>query len=94
MSKLMDAEKKIESGVVKAYNAIEQGVVSGYSAVENSVVTAAKKVGDACVGTLFTKDGEPVEEAKERLRKGTASYDAEAGSPSDPASTAASESGK
>ncbi len=94
MSKLMDAEKKIENGVVRAYKAVEQGVVSGYSAVEDGVVTAAKKVGDVCVGALFTQEGESVEEAKERLRKGAASHDAEADNTSDPKSTSSSESEK
>ncbi|HML69331.1 MAG TPA: hypothetical protein PKA81_13175 [Clostridia bacterium] len=69
MSKLMDTEKKIESGVVKAYKAVEQGVVSGYVAVEKGVITAAKKVENACVEALFTQSDESVKEAKERLRR-------------------------
>lgn len=94
MSKLMDAEKKIESGVVKAYKAVEQGVVSGYVAVEKGVITAAKKVENACVEALFTQSDESVKEAKERLRKGAASPAAEADKSSDPESASASESGK
>lgn len=94
MSKLMDAEKKIESDVVKAYKTVEQGVVSGYVAVEKGVVTTAKKVGDACVGALFTQEGESVEEAKKRLRKLITYHDAGSGNTSDPESSTETESGK
>lgn len=51
--------KKIEKSVVGGYKKIEEGVVSGYTKLEDKFVDA-----------YLTKDGETVEEAKERLKKG------------------------
>ena len=59
--------KKIENGVVEGYKKIENGVVSGYKKIENGVVEGFGKVTDACVKTLFAKEGESVEDAKKRL---------------------------
>lgn len=56
MSKLIDANKKIEEKVVSAYNAVENGVVGTY-----------KKIEDKFVETFFAKDGESSEEAKKRM---------------------------
>lgn len=67
MSKLADVNEKIAEGVVKGYKAIENGVVGGYKAMENGVVEGFGKVTDKCVEVLFAKEGETVEEAKERL---------------------------
>lgn len=53
---------------VTAYKAVEEGVVGAYKAVEESVVNAYHKVEDGFVDALFRKEGETVEEAKERLR--------------------------
>jgi len=53
----------------EAYTAIEEGVVSAYKAVEKGAVNAYRKVEDAMVDKLFRKEGETLEEAKERLRK-------------------------
>ena len=50
--------KKIEKGVVDGYKKIEQGVTKGYTKIEDKFVDA-----------YLTKDGETVEEAKERLKK-------------------------
>ena len=58
MSKLKDANKKIEEGVVSGYKKIEEGVVSGY-----------KKIEDKFVDKFLRKDGETTEEAKERIKK-------------------------
>lgn len=54
---------------VAAYKAVEEGVVTAYKAVEEGVVSAYHKVEDAMVDKLFRKEGETVEEAKDRLRK-------------------------
>ena len=56
MSKFAEVNEKIARTVVAGYKKIENGVVEGFG-----------KVTDACVKTLFTRDGETVEEAKERL---------------------------
>lgn len=53
----------------EGYKLIEEGVVNAYRAVEKGTVEAYRKVEDAMVDKLFRKEGETVEEAKERLRK-------------------------
>ena len=53
---------------VAAYKAIEEGVVGAYKAVEKGAVEAYRKVEDAMVDKFFRKNGETVEEAKDRLR--------------------------
>jgi hypothetical protein len=63
------AYKAVEEGVVGAYKAVEEGVVGAYKAVEKGAVDAYHKVEDAMVDKLFRKDGETVEQAKDRLRK-------------------------
>jgi len=65
----VEVYKTVESGVVNAYKAVEDGVVDAYKAVEQGVVGAYHKVEDAMVDKLFRKEGETVEEAKERLHK-------------------------
>ena len=54
---------------VAAYKTIEDGVVGAYKAVEKGAVDAYHKVEDTMVDKLFRKDGETVEQAKDRLRK-------------------------
>ena len=44
-------------------------MVSAYKAVEKGAVDTYRKVENTMVDKLFRKDGETVEEAKERLRK-------------------------
>ena len=59
--------KAIEMGTVTGYKAIENGVVSGYKAIEKGVVGGFNKITDKFVGVFLTKEGETVEQAKERL---------------------------
>jgi len=54
---------------VAAYKAIEEGVVGAYKAVEKGAVDAYRKVEDTMVDKLFRREGETVEEAKDRLSK-------------------------
>lgn len=56
-SKLVKGIEKISDGVVDGYKKIETGVVDGYTKIEDKFVDA-----------FLTKDGESVEEAKERLK--------------------------
>ena len=49
------------------FEKIENGVVSGYKKIEDGVVEGFGKVVDKCVEVLFAKEGETVEEAKQRL---------------------------
>lgn len=58
MSKIVDANKKIEEKVVGGYKKIEETVVGGY-----------KKVEDKFVDAFLKHEGETTEEAKERLKK-------------------------
>lgn len=55
-SKLVQANEKIAEGVVGGFNKIEEGVVGGFN-----------KMADKFVDNYLTKEGETVEEAKERL---------------------------
>lgn len=66
-SKLVETNKKIEKEVVETYQNIEEGVVGTYKNIESSVVGAFNKMTDKFVDSYLTKDGETVEEAKERL---------------------------
>lgn len=70
-SKLAEANKKIENVVVDGYKKIENGVVSGYKKIEDGVVGGFEKITDKFVDSFLTKDGETVEEAKERMKKET-----------------------
>ena len=56
-STLVEGIEKISDGVVDGYKKIETGVVDGYTKIEDKFVDA-----------FLTKDGESVEEAKERLK--------------------------
>ena len=58
MGKLKDVNKKIEETVVGSYKKVEDTVVGGY-----------KKVEDKFVDKFLRKDGETIEEAKERIKK-------------------------
>ena len=57
MSKLVDANKKIENVVVGGYKKVEESVVNGY-----------KKIEDKFVDAFLKKDGETTEEAKARVK--------------------------
>ena len=67
MAKIADMNEKITQAVTEGYKKIEDGVVSGYKKIETGVVEGFGKVTDKCVEKLFAKEGETVEEAKERL---------------------------
>ena len=57
-SKLVKANEKIAEKVVDTYKKIEDTVVGGYTKIE-----------DAFVDRYWTKEGESIEEAKERLKR-------------------------
>jgi len=52
---------------VAGYKMIEDGVVTGYKKVETGAVEGFGKVVNKCVEVLFAKEGESVEDAKNRL---------------------------
>ena len=67
--KIKEGFQKIEDGVVEGYKKIEDGVVGGYKKIETGAVEGFQKVTDKFVGKFFTKEGETVDEAKERMAK-------------------------
>ena len=69
MAKLADINEKIAETVVDGYKKIEKTVVDGYKSIEKGAVDSFNKVSDKCIDVLFTKEGETVEEARERLSK-------------------------
>lgn len=68
-SKIIKANEKIAEAVIGGYRKIEKGVVDGYKKIEQGVVGGYTKIEDKFVDAYLTKDGETVEEAKERLKK-------------------------
>lgn len=68
-SKLVKANQKIADAVVGGYKKVEDTVVGGYKKVENAVVKGYTKIEDKFVDQYLTREGETVEEAKERLKK-------------------------
>ena len=56
-----------KSKLVKANDKIAEKVVSGYKKIEEGAVSGFNKVADKFVDSFLTKDGETVEEARERL---------------------------
>lgn len=68
-SKFIKTNEIIAEAVTDGYKKIEKGVVDGYKKIEQGVVGGYGKLEDKFVDTFLTKDGETVEEAKERLRK-------------------------
>ena len=58
-----------KSKLVKANQKIADAVVGGYKKVEDAVVKGYTKIEDKFVDQYLTREGETVEEAKERLKK-------------------------
>lgn len=67
MNKIADTVEKIGQTVITGYKDIEEGVVGGYKKIENGVVQGFERMTDKCVEVLFSKEGETVKEAKQRL---------------------------
>lgn len=68
-SKFVKANKKIIEGVTTGYKKIEDAVADAYEKVESTVVEGYERLEDTFVEKFLIKDGESVEEAKERLKK-------------------------
>lgn len=68
-SKLSKANEKIAEAVTDGYKKMEKGVVEGYKKIEQGVVEGYTKIEDRFVDAYLTKDGETVEQAKERLKR-------------------------
>ena len=70
-SKLSKANEKITEAVTGGYKKIEQSVTEGYKKIEQGVTEGYKKIEDKFIDTYLTKEGETVEEARERLKNKT-----------------------
>ena len=64
-----EAYEAIEESVVGGYKKIETTVVSGYKKVETGAVNGFRKVSDFFIKKLFSREGETVEETRERLSR-------------------------
>lgn len=71
-SKLVKVNEKIAENVVGGYKKIEETVVGGYKKIEDGVVGGFNRMSDHFVNQFLTKEGETVEQAKQRLAKKTA----------------------
>ena len=67
-SKIIKANEKIAETVSGGYKKIEKGVVDGYKKIEQGVVGGYSKIEDKFIDTYLTREGESLEEAKERLK--------------------------
>lgn len=67
MTKLADINERIAEKVVEGYKKVENAVVDGYKSIENGAVDGFNKVSDKCIEVIFAKEGETVDEAKDRL---------------------------
>ena len=56
------------SKLVQANEKIAEKVVGGYKRIEDAVVGGYQKIEDGFVDRYLTRDGETVEEAKQRLK--------------------------
>jgi len=65
----MSTFEKIEKAVVDGYKKIEDGVVEGYKKIEDGVVEKFEEISDSFIEKHLMKDGETLEEAKERIAK-------------------------
>lgn len=68
-AKIVKKIEKISDAVTGGYKKIEKGVVDGYKKVESTAVNSYTKIEDKFVDSFLTKDGETVEQAKERIKK-------------------------
>lgn len=68
-SKIRQANEKIAQDVTEGYKKIEEGVVSSYKKIEEGAVNGFNRISDKFVDHFLTKEGESVEDAKERLSR-------------------------
>ena len=61
--------KKVEDSVVGTYQKIEDGVVGGYQKIEDGAVSGFRKICDFFIKKLFYREGENVEETRNRLNR-------------------------
>ena len=59
----------VEQELVDDYKKVEEGIVDGYKKIEDGAVGGFNKIADGFVDKFLKKEGETVEEARERLAK-------------------------
>lgn len=65
----MSTLEKIENAVVEGYKKIEDSVVDSYKKIENGVVGKFEDITEDFIEKHLMKEGETLEEAKERIAK-------------------------
>jgi len=68
-SKIVQANEKIAKAVTEGYQKIEAGVVEGYRKIEEGTVGGYTKLEDKFIEQFLAREGESVEEARNRLKK-------------------------
>lgn len=68
-SKPVKANEEIAKKVSGAFEQIEDTVVGGYMQIQDAVVGGYTKVEDAFVGRYLVREGETIEQTKERLKE-------------------------
>ncbi|MGN0763335.1 MAG: hypothetical protein ACI4MK_08095 [Aristaeellaceae bacterium] len=66
-SKLVQVNEKIAETVTEGFRKIEDCVVGGYKKIEDGVVGGYRKIEDRFVDQFLTREGETVEEARQRM---------------------------
>lgn len=56
------------SKIMDTYTKIEKAVTGTYAKIENAFVSAYKRVEDAFVAKVLARNGESIEQAKERIQ--------------------------
>ena len=59
----------VEQELVDDYKKVEEGIVDGYKKIEDGAVGGFNKIADGFVDKFLKKEGETVEEARERLAR-------------------------
>ena len=66
-SKLVQVNEKITETVAEGFRKIEDGVVGVYKKIEDGVVDGFSKMTDRVVDQFLTREGETVEETRQRM---------------------------
>ena len=67
-NKIVEVNEKIAQGVTTGFQKIQDAVTGTYDKIEDGVVGAYEKMENAFVEHYLAKEGEPLEEAKARLK--------------------------
>lgn len=68
-SKFIEANEKVAAAATDGYKKIEKGIVESYKKVEAGAVAGYAKLEDKFVDRFLTRNGETIEQAKERLKR-------------------------